>query len=147
MAGVLVLTVTSANAQRRHQATPPKQNAEPKAHDDEEEDHGSLLRTEPTVEPPANPLVVSPEVQRQLGTDWASGAPSPEGPLSQKRWFPYYEERQGDYRLRLLPPFMLEHTRGLVDPTQRLYGVPKAEDTEGLYGLLYYRRRSPQLDM
>lgn len=149
MVGVVVLTTTSANAQQRRRQTTQttKQNAEPKAHDDEDEERGSLLRTEPTVEPPANPLLVSPEVQRQLGTDWASGAPSPEGPLSQKRWFPYYEECQGDYRLSLLPPFMLEHTRGLVDPTQRLYGVPKAEDTEGLYGLLYYRRRSPQLDM
>jgi len=147
-AAALLLTTASANAQRgRHQTTPPKQSAEPKPHDDEDEDHGSLLRTEPTVEPPANPLVISPEVQRQLGTDWDDGAPSPEGRLYQKRWFPYYEERQGDYRLRLLPPFMLEHTRGLRDPTQRLYGVPKAEDTEGLYGLLYYRRRSPQLDM
>jgi len=147
-AACLVLVTTGASAQRGRRQQAPPQKAEPKPHPaDEEEDHGSLLRTEPTVEPPANPLVVSPEVARQIGPDWERGAPSPEGPLHQTRLFPYYEERQGDYRVRLLPPFMIEHTRGLRDPTQRLYGVPGAEDTEGLYGLLYYRRRSPRLDM
>jgi hypothetical protein len=145
--GALALTTTGANAQRRRQP-PSQQKAEPKPHgDDEDEDHTSLLRSEPTIEPPANPLAVSPEVRQQLGTDWESGPPSPEGLPRHTRYFPYYEERQGDYRLRLLPPFMIEHTRGLRDPTQRLYGVPKTEDTEGLYGLLYYRRRSLELDM
>jgi hypothetical protein len=41
---------------------------------------------------------------------------------------------------------LLEQTRGIHDPTQALYGVPQREDTEGLYGLLYYRRRSLTLD-
>lgn len=147
VAGALLMASASASAQGRHgQRT--QQKPEPKPHgDDEDEDHGSLLRTEPTVEPPANPLVISPEVRLRLGTDWESGPPSPEGVSRQTRYFPYYEEREGDYRLRLLPPFMIEHTRGLRDPTQSLYGVPKTEDTEGLYGLLYYRRRSMEIDM
>jgi hypothetical protein len=85
-------------------------------------------------------------VRDQIGTDWDGRPPSPEG-ASSTRWFPYYERRIGDSRLRLLPPFLIESTRGLPDPSQRLYGVPKTEDTEGLYGLLYYRRRSLQLDM
>jgi hypothetical protein len=104
------------------------------------------MRTEPEVAPPADPLAVPPETREKIGTDWSSGPPSPEGQLHHIQWFPY-EERRGDYRLRMLPPLYLEHTRGLTDPTQKLYGIPKTEDTEGLYGLLYYRRRSLQLDM
>jgi hypothetical protein len=85
-------------------------------------------------------------LRTQIGSDWQGGPPSPEGPLRHEKWFPYYEERRGDYRLRLLPPLFVEQTRGLPDPTQALYGVPKTEDTQGLYGLLYYRRRSLAFD-
>ena len=105
------------------------------------------MRTEPVIAPPQDPLAMSPEARAQIGSDWQSGPPSPEGPLHRTQWFPYYEERRGDYRLRLLPPFWIEQTRGLRDPTQALYGVPQSEDTEGLYSLLYYRRRSLALDM
>jgi hypothetical protein len=149
VAAALMVSAATALAQRGRRAQPPpQQQGEAKPHgDEEEEDHGSLLRTEPTVEPPANPLLIPPEARGEIGSDWQSGPPSPEGRLHVTRVFPYYEERQGDYRLRLLPPLMLEHTRGLPDPTQRQYGIPKGEDTEGLYGLLYYRRRAPQLDM
>jgi hypothetical protein len=147
IAVALLLVTTSSYAQRGRRQPPPQQKAEPKPHDDEDEDRGSLLRTEPNVEPPSNPLLISPEVRQQIGTDFSAGPPSPEGSLHRTRFFPYYEEQRGDYRLRLLPPFMIEHTRGLTDPTQRLYGVPRGEDTEGLYGLFYYRRRAPQIDM
>jgi hypothetical protein len=105
-----------------------------------------LMRSEPVIAPPQDPLLVSPETSERIGSDWQQGPPSPEGPLRHTRWFPYYEERRGDYRLRLLPPLFVEQTRGLPDPTQVLYGVPKTEDTQGLYGLLYYHRRSPALD-
>ncbi|MDP8999243.1 MAG: hypothetical protein M3O46_03940, partial [Myxococcota bacterium] len=106
-----------------------------------------MLRTEPVIAPPQDPLAIPREARDQIGTDWQNGPPSPEGRPRYPRWFPYYEERRGDYRLRLLPPLFIEHTRGLPDPTQSLYGVPKTGDTEGLYGLLYYRRRSLALDM
>jgi hypothetical protein len=104
------------------------------------------MRTEPVIAPPQDPLAISPETSERIGSDWRNGPPSPDGPLRHTRWFPYYEERRGDYRLRLLPPLFVEQTRGLPDPTQTLYGVPKTEDTEGLYALLYYRRRSLALD-
>ena len=52
---------------------------------------------------------MSPEVRAQIGPDWQSGPPSPEGRLRRLRWFPYYEETRGDYRLRLLPPLFIEH--------------------------------------
>jgi hypothetical protein len=131
---------------RRERQTPPTQT-KPTHGAEEEEDRGPVLRAEPTIAPPQDPLAISPEVRAQIGADWQSGPPSPEGRLRRLRWFPYYEETRGDYRLRLLPPLFIEHTRGLPDPTQALYGVPKSEDTEGLYGLLYYRRRSQALDM
>jgi hypothetical protein len=111
-----------------------------------EEVHNAYMRSEPEIAPPAEPLSMTAETREQIGSDWQSGAPSPEGSLKRVQLFPY-EERRGDYRLRMLPPFYIEQTRGLADPSRALYGVPKSEDTEGLYGLLYYRRRSLQLDM
>ncbi|MDP9150225.1 MAG: hypothetical protein M3O36_09835 [Myxococcota bacterium] len=122
----------------------PRPKPDPKEPD---EDRAPLLRAEPAIAPPQDPLVMSPEARERVGSDWTSGPPSPEGQLLRRRWFPFYEEVRGDYRLRLVPPVLIEVSRGLRDPTQRLYGVPQAEDTEGLYSLLYYRRRSPRLDM
>jgi hypothetical protein len=104
-------------------------------------------RTEPEIAPPSDPLAISPEIRERIGSDWDRGPAGPAGPLAHRRWFPYYEEQQGDSRLRLLPPFLIEQTRGLRDPSQARYGVPSTEDTEGLYSLLYYRRRSLKLDM
>lgn len=150
----LILCAASASAQPRGRGAarqpqePPAQTQSSQSHDqDEEEDHGSILRGEPEVSPPADPLAISPETRARIGTDWDRGPPSPQGPIERTRWFPYYESRQGDSRLRLLPPFFIEQTRGLRDPSQDRYGVPSTDDTQGLYGLLYYRRRSLKLDM
>jgi hypothetical protein len=144
-----LLQSTAASAQRHRGQSPqqqqqPQQDTKPAEDDD---DHGSMLRSEPTIEPPTDPLAMPAEVREQIGSDWDGIPPSPEGSLHSTRWFPYYEERRGDYRLRLVPPLVLEHTRGLPDPSQARYGVPQTPDTEGLYGLLYYRRRSLRLDM
>jgi hypothetical protein len=126
----------------------PKQEPKGPTPEEQEELHSAYMRaSEPEVAPPSAPLAISPATAERIGTDYSSGAPSPEGKLHSTRYFPYYEEQRGDYRLRLAPPFYLEHTRGLKDPTQGLYGVPRAEDTEGLIALLYYYRRSPALDM
>ena len=142
-----------ANAQRaglggggRPASKQPKDEPKGPTPEELEEVHNAYMRSEPEVAPPSEPLAITPETRAQIGSDWRSGPPSPEGQLRHVRWLPY-EERRGDYRLRMLPPFYVEQARGLRDPTQALYGIPKAEDTEGLYGLLYYRRRSPQLDM
>jgi hypothetical protein len=126
---------------------PPKQQQKP---DEEDEDRGQILRSEPVIAPPQDPLAVSPEVRDRIGSDWNGGPPPPEGSLVHRSWFPIYEEQRGDYRFRtltLLPPLYIEQTRGLHDPSQALYAEPKTEDTQGLYGLLYYRRRSLHLDM
>jgi hypothetical protein len=149
---VLASAGSPANAQprggRRGPQPPPRPQPAPQGQGDDSEDRAAAApRTEPEIAPPSDPLAIPPEVAGRIGSDWNRGAPAPDGPLEHTRWFPYYEERQGDFRLRLLPPFLLEQTRGLTDPSQRLYGVPQREDTEGLYSLLYYRRRSPKLDM
>jgi hypothetical protein len=155
LGAALVLAAASsasvARAQPRRGARPPPQQphdaAKPPPSDDSEDRAAAAPRTEPEIAPPADPLSMTPEVAARVGSDWNRGAPAPEGALNRTQWFPYYEERQGDSRLRLLPPFFVERSRGLRDPSQRLYGVPQTEDTEGLYSLFYYRRRSPKLDM
>ncbi len=148
-----LFATTTASAQGRGgrgQRRPSSESDAPKQappHDDDDDDHGAALRVEPAIAPPLDPLAVTPETAGKLGSDWQSGPPAPDGPLHRTRWFPYYEERRGDYRLRLLPPLVMEQTRGLADPSQASYGVPATPDTEGLYALLYYRRRSLALDM
>jgi hypothetical protein len=102
-------------------------------------------RAEPTSRPPDNPLEVSDTVRARIGTDSDLRPPSPEGQL-QRSYFPYYEEKKGDYRFRFLPPLYLEHTRGLPDPSRSPSLAPLKEDRESLFGLLYYQRRSEKMD-
>jgi hypothetical protein len=133
--------------QERRRPPPRSDESKPAPSSDEDDDHAPPMRVEPAIAPPQDPLAVSPEVSEKLGSDWTAGPPAPEGSLHHTRWFPYYEERRGEYRLRLLPPLFVEQTRGLPDPSQARYGVPQTPDTQGLYGLVYYRRRSLALDM
>ena len=117
----------------------------------DEEDDGAqpFQRTEPLIAPPADPLAIPPSVRDRIGSDYFSGPPSPVGELRHTSYFPYYEERRGEYRFRALelPPLWLELTRGLPDPTAAaVAGEPTHEDRQSLYGLLYYQRRSPKLD-
>ncbi|MFO0666392.1 MAG: hypothetical protein U0174_20725 [Polyangiaceae bacterium] len=93
-------------------------------------------RAEPTAAPPPDPLFVSESIQKRIGSDYDGRPPAAVGEL-QRSYFPYYEERRGDYRLRFLPPLFLQHTRNA--------DTDKA-DTQGLYGFFYYNRRSPKID-
>lgn len=97
---------------------------------------------EPTVQTPQDPLAIPEALKERIGTDWDGDPPSPEGKL-RRSFFPWYEERKGDYRLRLLPPLYLEHTRGLDPATGR---STDKTDRESLAGLLFYQRRSPKID-
>lgn len=97
---------------------------------------------EPTVQIPTDPLNVPEGVEKTIGTDDSTLPPPPEGE-SHRSWFPYYENRKGDYRLRMVPPVYLEHTRGL-DP-QTGAATPQT-DTERLSALLFYQRRSANID-
>lgn len=97
---------------------------------------------EPTVQTPQDPLEIPDAVKATIGTDYDGDPPGAEGKLH-RRFFPLYEERRGDYRLRLIPPLYLEHTRGLDPETGQ--ATPKT-DRESLTALLFYQRRSPSFD-
>ncbi len=119
---------------------------------DEDEDSGAtpFQRTEPVIAPPADPLAISPEVRARIGTDYMGPPPSPVGELRHTSYFPYYEERRGEYRFRMLPPLWLEQTRGLpplAGTGPAAAGEPAKEDRQSLFGLFYYQRRSPRRDM
>lgn len=100
-------------------------------------------RSEPTAQPPDDPLDVPESVKERIGSDWDGRPAGPAGAKVERSFFPYYQERRGDYRLRLLPPFYLEHTRGLDGRTGA--STPR-EDVQSLTALTYYRRRSPDHD-
>lgn len=110
--------------------------------DDDQAPQARAPLGEPTIQTPQDPLALPEGVGDRIGTDDDGRPPSPEGSLT-RSFFPYYEERRGDYRLRLLPPFYLEHTRGL-DPATGA-GTPKT-DRESLSALVFYQRRSPEQD-
>jgi hypothetical protein len=97
---------------------------------------------EPTVQTPQDPLAVPDAIKEKIGTDFDGTPPQPEG-QSHRQYLPYYENRKGDFRLRLVPPLFLEQTRGLDPETG---AETPHTDTERLTGLLFYQRRSPQLD-
>ncbi len=119
--------------------TPPSKDDDKsggKGDNDSSQSQVTQQRAEPEPVVPTNPLDMSPEVRSRIGTDSDLTPPAPTGEM-QRKYFPYYEEKKNDYRLRLLPPLYLEHTRGLDTEKQ---------DRESLIGLLYYQRRSPKLD-
>ncbi len=105
-------------------------------------------RAEPTPQAPPNPLAVSPDVAARIGSDLAEPPPPPPVGATTHKYFPYYEERKGDYRFRLLPPLYLEHTRGLPTSTAgaTTTGTASQEDRESLIAVAYYNRRSPKVD-
>ena len=106
--------------------------------DDDNEPRATVQqRGEPTVQAPADPLLVTPEMAARIGSDSDLRPAPPVGELT-RQYFPYYAEQRGDYRFRMVPPLYLQHTR---------YADTPYEDDESLTGLLYYRRRSPKLDM
>ena len=98
---------------------------------------------EEPAEPKNDPLAIPDEIKDRIGVGDEAPRNGAIGSVT-RRFRGYYEEERGDYRLRLIPPLYMEHTRGLA---QRDEATGKSkEDVEGLYGLLYYRRRSLKLD-
>lgn len=98
-------------------------------------------RQEPTVRMPNDPNEVPPEMAERIGSDYMGAPPAPKGEV-RRTLRPYLQENQGDYQVRLVPPFYLEHERTALSEA----GEPQGKDTESLYGMLYYRRRSPKFD-
>ncbi len=106
----------------------------------------SPLRGEPQALVPQDPLAVPEEVDKRIGSDTDERPPAPTGELERSVSSGYYQETRGDYRFRFVPPLYLEHTRGVGQTVETSAGAASAEDTEGLYGMLYYRRRSAKAD-
>ncbi len=115
------------------------------ANDDEDNTPTVTQRAgEPLTAPPANPLEIPPEVRDRIGSDSEMYPPPPVGDMH-RSFFPYYEERRGDFRFRALPPLWLEHTRGLRS-SRAAAGEPSKEDRQSLFGGFIYQRRSPSYD-
>lgn len=98
---------------------------------------------EPTIQTPQDPLAVPDAIKATIGTDDVGDPPAAEGSRTERSFFPWYEERRGDHRVRLVPPLYLEHTRGLDPQTGR---ETEKTDRESLAAVLFYQRRSPKLD-
>lgn len=101
---------------------------------------------EPTVQTPQDPLALPDAIKEKIGSDHDGTPPPPEsasGKGTERSYLPWYEERRGDYRLRLIPPLYLEHTRGLDPETGR---ATENTDRESLAALVFYQRRSPKMD-
>jgi histidyl-tRNA synthetase len=101
----------------------------------------SIQRAEPILGAPDKPLEISPEIKERIGTDSDHNPPPAVGEVH-RSFFPYYQSTEGDSRFRFLPPLYLESTRGLPT-TQVPDSIP---DSQRLYGLLYYQRRSAEQD-
>ncbi len=113
-----------------------------RADDEDSEPSTPSPRGEPVIAPPADPLEIPPELREQIGSDSANVQAPPYGERH-RSFFPVYQERKGDYRLRTLPPLWIEHTRGLgvVGPNGA-----SMEDRQSLVLGFFYDRRSPQVD-
>ena len=121
-------------------------NVGPRGGGGEDDDEGTSPSARPSSEPtaraPSDPLTVPESVQARIGTDSDQAPPAAEG-YTTRSWFPWYEQRTGDTRVRLVPPLYLEHTRGLDPQTG---ATTERTDRESLTGMVFYQRRSPKLD-
>ncbi len=121
---------------------PGPRGQQPGPDDDQGTSPAARPAAEPTAQAPSDPLAMPEGLEDRIGSDYDGKPPSPEGKL-EKSYFPLFQERKGDYRLRLVPPLYLEHTRGLDPETG---AATDKTDRESLAALLFYQRRSPDHD-
>ena len=87
--------------------------------------------SEPTL--PANPLEISPEVKKKIGTDADRDVEKGRVPKTYRTIIPpYYSETSGDYSFKTVFPFWVERKQ--------------PGDRASLFGGLYYNRRSTKYD-
>lgn len=90
----------------------------------------SLQTQEPTL--PQDPLAISPQVKKRIGTDVDADVETGRGPKTERDFYGlYYQEKSGDYRFRTLFPLWADRT------------MPG--DRASFYGP-YYNRRSKDAD-
>lgn len=132
------------SAPTKNRSVGPRGGNAPAPGDDEDQGPSPSARptSEPTAQVPTDPLALPEGVQTRIGTDSDLTPPAAEG-YTTRSWFPLYQSRTGETRVRLLPPLYLEQTRGL-DPATG--ADTDRTDKESLTGLLFYQRRSPKFD-
>jgi hypothetical protein len=112
------------------------------AQGDEDDEPRTPQRAEPAPQTPADPLEMSEETRARIGSDYDAPPPEPTGPATERSYLPLYSEKRDGVRFRFLPPLYLEHTRFSRAPNE----TRVTRDRESLFGLLYYQRRSPDVD-
>ncbi|PIE05353.1 MAG: hypothetical protein CSA75_05190, partial [Sorangium cellulosum] len=120
---------------------PPGQNAAPAPDPNKPQTHaasgsGEELAALPSMEAtlPDNPLKLSDEVKKHIGTDVERDFELGRGLKTSYGWYgPYYEETSGNYRFRTLFPLWVDREQ--------------PDDRASLYTPFYYRRRSKNHDV
>lgn len=132
------------SAPTRSRNVGPQRGGGPAQGDDDDQGPSPSARptAEPTVVAPSDPLTVPETVKDRIGTDSDLTPPRAEG-FTTRSYFPWYEQRTGDTRVRLIPPLYLEHTRGLDPQTG---AATERTDRESLAAMVFYQRRSPKID-
>lgn len=113
---------------------PPQQQKKPKPNEPQThaapgspDEVAPLPTAEPTL--PKDPLEVSPEVRKRIGTDADPDKEVGRAPKTHRLWLgPYYEEVSGEFRFRTVFPLWFERDQ--------------PADRASLFGPLYYNRRS-----
>jgi hypothetical protein len=87
--------------------------------------------TEPSL--PQNPLEISPEIKKRIGTDAERDIEKGRTPQTMRLFIPpYYQEKSGDYSFKTVFPVWAERKQ--------------PNDRASLFGMLYFNRRSPKHD-
>ncbi|MBN2196283.1 MAG: hypothetical protein JW751_25950 [Polyangiaceae bacterium] len=116
---------------------PPPKEGEPELHAASGGDTLIPEGEEPTL--PQEPLRISEAARQRIGSSLDPDDIQP--PITspaKRRWIPpYFAERRGEYRIRTFFPLWVDREKpSLSEPTK--------VDRAGLYGGLYYRRRSAE---
>ncbi len=111
-------------------AAPKPPTGQPETHAASGGDRPSSLPTT-AAQLPENPNKIPKKLKKKLGSDYDKDEVRARE-IVHRYYGLYYEERGKDYSLRTVPPLWFDRRDG--------------DDHEAIYGLNYYRRRSPKVD-
>jgi len=119
------------------QPAQPGQPGQPETHAASGSESGAPIPTQ-AAHLPEDPNAIPDNLKGTLISDYDRAYEQRALETTRKFYGVYYEEQSGDYNLKALtvPPLWMERTQGTAE----------AKDTSSLYGLSYYRRRSPRVD-
>lgn len=85
---------------------------------------------------PENPLEMTEETKKTIGSDGDATTLGTDGSTSEREFYGlYYNEKAGEYRYRVAFPFWAERLQPSAED-------PKIQDRASVYGGLYYQRRA-----